>query len=392
MNPLLDVNANAAQAVLRPGMIDLGLGYPDPTLLPVEAIQRASQRVLADWGSVALEYGGNAGPGPLLAWLIAHFGALEHQEIAPDEIMVTGGISQCLDQLLHLYTQPGDVVLVESPTYHLGVRILRDHPLQLRPVACDDEGLCVDRLQEILAELHQQGKRARALYTVPTFNNPTGRSLSLERRKQLVDIAASEDLLILEDDAYRELNYDGPALPSLWSLARRGTVARMGSFSKTLAPGLRVGFLTAGREIIQRILDCGVLDSGGGHNHFVALQVAALCVNGDYAPQVAKLRAEYRLRRDALDVALRQHMPTGCTWQNPAGGFFLWLRLPNSLDSAALLPHANAQGVAYIPGARSHLDGGGRDFLRMAFTLFPSEQLAEAARRLGALLTEDGRR
>ena len=381
------INANAAQSVLRPGIIDLGLGYPDPTLLPTEAMLRASQRVLTDWGSATLEYGGNAGPGPLLAWLLNHLGELERQAIGPDEIMVTGGTSQCLDQLLHLFTEPGDVVLVESPTYHLGVRILRDHPVELLPVPSDDDGMRIDALQTVLAELHRQGKRARALYCVPTFNNPTGRSLCLERRRQLIDVAALENILILEDDAYRELNYDGPALPSLWALAaqmgRRSAVARMGSFSKTLAPGLRVGFLTAGREIIQRILDCGVIDSGGGHNHFVALQVAALCENGDYAPQVARLRDAYRTRRDAFDVALRAHLPTGCTWQVPLGGFFLWLRLPGGMDSAALLPIANANGMAFIPGARSHLDGSGHDYLRMAFTLFAESQLVEATRRLG---------
>lgn len=380
------LNANAAQAVLRPGIIDLGLGYPDPMLLPSAALLRASQRVLMDWGNATLEYGGNAGPGPLLDWLLNHLGELEQQAIAPDEIMVTGGTSQCIDQLLHLFTEPGDVVLVESPTYHLGVRILRDHPLALVPVPCDVDGMRTDVLQETLATLHRQGKRARALYCVPTFNNPTGRSLNLERRKQLVDIGAFENILILEDDAYRELNYDGLALPSLWSLAvqagQRDVVARLGSFSKTLAPGLRVGFLTAGRAIIQRILDCGVIDSGGGHNHFAALQVAALCVNGDYAPQVARLRAEYTARRNALNAALRLHLPDGCHWELPAGGFFMWLRLPDGMDSTLLLPHANAHGMAFIPGARSHLDGSGGDYLRMAFTLFSAEQLSEAARRL----------
>lgn len=385
------LNGNAAQSVLRPGVIDLGFGYPDPALLPVEALQRANQRVLKDWGSVTLEYGGNPGPGPLRTWLLAHLAELEGQAPAPDELMITGGISQCIELMLLLFTQPNDIVLVESPTYHLGVRILRDHPLQLLPVRSDEHGLSVDHLQETLVALRRQGKCARALYTVPTFNNPTGYSLSLERRRQLIDILALEDVLILEDDAYRELNYDGPALPSLWSLAvqmnlRRG-VARMGSFSKTLAPGLRVGFLTADRDVVQRVLDCGVIDSGGGFNHYAALNVAALCVNGDYPAQVARLREAYRRRRDALAGALRRHLPAGCAWSVPAGGFFQWVRLPDGMDSAALLPQAHANGVGYIAGKRSHLDGSGAEYLRMAFTLFPPDQLVEAAARLGRTIS-----
>jgi DNA-binding transcriptional MocR family regulator len=218
---------------------------------------------------------------------------------------------------------------------------------------------------------------------VPTFHNPTGACLAPERRRALVELAAEEGFLIVEDDVYRELAYDAPAPPSLWRLAPPGVVARLGSFAKTLAPGLRLGWITAHPADVARITGGGLLDSGGGLNHFTAVTVGAVCTSGDFDAQVARLRAAYRERRDALAGALREHLPPGCELQAPGGGFFQWVRLPAGLDAAELLPHAEAAGVAYIPGARFHLDGGGANTLRLAFSLYPPAELREAARRLG---------
>lgn len=374
------------QIVHRPGVIDLGWGHPDPALLPVAGLRRAAGEALDRYGAEALAYGSERGPGPLLRWLIAQIGAQEGRAPAADEILVTGGISHALDQVCTLLTRPGDVVLVELPTYHLAVRILREHPLELVPVPTDDDGLRLDALAATIADLRRAGRAPRFLYTVPTFNNPTGTSLSLERRRALVDLAAAERLLIVEDDAYRELTYDGPAPPSLWSLAPRGTVVRLGSFAKVVAPGLRLGFLTADAATVERFRGGGLLDSGGGINHFTANMVAAFCEAGGFAEQGDYLRATYRARRDALAEGLREHLPESCHWRVPAGGFFIWLRLPPGLDANDLLPRAIDAGVGYGPGPRFHLDGSGANAVRLAFGLYPPEQLAEAARRLGAVL------
>lgn len=374
------------QLALRPGLIDLGWGHPDPALLPVEAMRRAAQATFDRHGADALAYGADRGPGPLLAWLIERIGREEGRAPAPDEILVTGGVSQALDQLCTLCTRPGDVVLVESPTYHLAVRILRDHPLELAPIPFDLDGLHVERLAELLANMRLAGRRISFLYTIPTFHNPTGVCLSLERRRALVDLAAREGLLIVEDDVYRELAYDGPAPPSLWSLAPPGVVVRLGSFAKSLAPGLRLGWLTGGAGLVSRLAGCGLLDSGGGVNHFASLVVSELCTAGAFEAQGERLRAAYQARRDMLLEGLATSLPAGCTVAPPGGGFFVWVQLPPGSEAAALLPHAEAAGVAYLPGGRFHLDGTGQATLRLAFSLYPPDDLREAARRLGAVL------
>jgi DNA-binding transcriptional MocR family regulator len=374
------------QLVLRPGIIDLGWGHPDPALMPIEAMRHATAAALDVYGADALMYGADPGAGPLRSWLAERIGQREGRTPAPAEIMITGGSSHGLDQLCTLCTQPGDIVLVESPTYHLAVRILRDHPLELVPVPADQHGVQVEPVAATLAGLQREGRRARMLYTVPTFHNPTGASLSMERREALVKLAAEHNLLIVEDDVYRELAYDGDAPPSLWSMAAPGTVARLGSFAKSLAPGLRLGWLTADAALVRRIVGGGLLDSGGGLNHFTALAVAQMGMLGLFDEQVARLRATYRARRDALLDALMEYLPHGCTWTKPHGGFFVWVRLPEGTDAAALLPRAEAAGVSYVPGARFHLDGRGANTLRLAFSLYAEDDLREGARRLGRAL------
>ncbi|HET9221570.1 MAG TPA: PLP-dependent aminotransferase family protein [Roseiflexaceae bacterium] len=376
------------QMLQRPGIIDLAWGHPSPTLLPLAELQRAAVSMVERHGAAALAYGAERGAGPLLTWLHERINRLEGRALTPEEITTTAGNSDALDQICALWTQPGDVVLVETPTYHLAVRIMRDHPLDLVPVPADAAGLRVDALADTIAQLRRAGRRPRLLYLVPTFNNPTGASLSAERRRALVELAAAEELLIVEDDVYRELSYDGAAPPSLWSLAESGVVARLGSFAKTLAPGLRVGWLTGGAALVRRLVDSGLRDSGGGVNHFAAMVAAEFNVEGRFEAHVASLRAAYRARRDALLAGLAASLPAGCVVRAPAGGYFTWVTLPEGLDAKALLPRAEANGVSYLPGTRFHLDGGGASALRLAFSYYSEAELAEAARRLGAVIGE----
>jgi len=375
-------SAQILQLNIRPNIIELTWGHPASDLLPVGALRRAGVAALDQFGSDAMQYGHPAGPGPLLEWLAERIGRMEGRTPAMEEIMTTGGISLGLDQLLNRVAVLGDTVLVESPTYHLAVRILRDHQLNLVPVPTDADGLCVDELAQILARLKTAGVPPRALYLVATFNNPTGRSLAQDRRLALVKLAEAEGLLIIEDDVYRELAYDGPAPASLWSLAAPGVVARLGSFSKSLGPGLRLGWMTGGAPLVQSIVDSGLLDSGGGNNHYTALVVAALCAAGDYDAHLLTLRASYRARREALVSALQQHLPAAQV-RAPKGGFFVWVELPADTSSRDLLPYAEAAGMSFIPGSNFCLDGGGQNSLRLALSLYPPAEMAEAARRLG---------
>ena len=379
---MLDI-PQSTQLVLRPGFIELNWGQPDPALLPVEAVGRAAAAMLGKMGGDALSYGAASGAGPLLAWICDRIRQTEGQIVPLDEIVITAGNSDAVDQICTLFTRPGDVVLVESPTYHLALRIMNDHPVTLVPVPVDERGLQVDALAQTVQELKRQGRTVRLLYTIPTYHNPTGVCLSDDRRRALAALAAAEGFVIVEDDVYRELSYDGPAPASLWSLAPRGVVLRMGSFAKSLAPGLRLGWLNGSAEQMRRIADGGLRDSGGGINHFAAMAVGELCLSGDFDRQVDRFKSEYRRRRDALLEALAEHAPAGCGWTKPGGGFFIWLTLPEGLDAAALAPRAEAEGMTYIPGERFHLDGRGQNTLRLAFSLYPPEALAKAAERLG---------
>ena len=371
------------QLQLRPGIIELNWGQPDPELLPKEAVSSAAAAVLARVGGDALSYGAAAGAGPLLAWLRAHIAQTEPQAVAADEIAITAGNSDAIDQVCTLFTQAGDVVLVESPSYHLALRIMRDHPLRLVPVATDEHGLQVELLAQTVRDLQRAGSNVRMLYTVPTFHNPTGVSLSAERRLALVQLAQQAGFFIVEDDVYRELHYDAPAPPALWTLAPRGTVLRLGSFAKSLAPGLRLGWINGSAQQVRRLVDGGLRDSGGGVNHLTAMVAGELCTTGGFELYVQRFRNAYRERRNALLAALSEQMPAGCSWQVPAGGFFVWVTLPAGLDATALLPHAEAAGMAFIPGANFHLDGRGSNTLRLAFSLYPPQELVHAAQRLG---------
>jgi len=380
-SPLPDI-----QMSLRPGIIEFSWGHPDPALLPADGLLRATRVALEGDRPQALFYGAEQGPGCLIEQLCARLGRLESATPPPEQMMITGSTSQALDMLCTQLTQPGDVILVGSPTYHLALHIFRDHGLELIPVPGNDGGLRVDALEDVLAALERQGRRARLLYLVPTFNNPTGVTLGEERQRALVALAQRAGLIVLEDDAYRELWYDSPPPPPLYNLAPAGPVVRLGSFSKVLAPGLRLGWMLAAPEIVHRCTGSGMLDSGGGVNHFTAHVVAAFVAMGLLDQQVETLRESYRQRRDVLLDGLAAHLPEGCRWTRPGGGFFVWLRLPPGADGDALLPIAESEGVAYVPGARFCAGGGGEQYCRLAFTLLSLEELEEGARRLGAAL------
>ncbi len=381
MQPLPDL-----QLQLRPGIIELGWGHPDPALLPVADLAAAAAHALEAHGRDALAYGFEQGPGRLIEAVRQRLGRVEGSAPPPEALMITGGNSQALDMLCAQLSRPGDVALVEAPTYHLALRIFRDRGLRLAAVPGDERGMDVGAAGELLRRLRAIGQRVAFLYVVASFGNPSGVSLAPERRQALADLAARESLAVIEDDAYGELWYDAPPPAPLVSLAPGAMVARLGSYAKVLAPGLRLGWMQAPPELVRRCAGAGVFDSGGGVNHFTAHVVASLLEQGRLDAHVAGLRATWRSRRDALLGGLARHLPRNCFWQPPLGGYFVWVRLPPEIDAAALLPEAEAAGVAYLPGELFFAAGGGRSFLRLSFSLLPPEQLEEGARRLGATL------
>lgn len=376
-----------------PGVAQLTYGYPAVELLPAAALAHAAGSLVERHGPAALLYGFMQGPGPLLEWVAVHLSSTEGIDVEPAQVLISGGASQALDQICSLLTDPRDVVLVPVPTYHLAVSILREHPLVLLPVDAtgDDGALNIDALDDARNVARRNGLRVRMLYSIPTFANPSGATLTLADRQALVAWAEQTGVLLVEDDVYRELCYEGSAPPSLWSMARPGAVLRLGSFSKTVAPGLRLGWLLADAPTIERFVRSGLYDSGGGTAHFAALALETFLAQADYAAHLARARQGYRLRRDALLAALEQHMPPGCSWSRPQGGYFVWLRLPEGIDSAALQPLAQRHGVTYVPGSRFGLGLGFGEHLRLSFSFLSPAELADGARRLGAAIAEHRR-
>ncbi|NLE22696.1 MAG: PLP-dependent aminotransferase family protein [Actinobacteria bacterium] len=376
------------QNVLRDGFVEFAYGDPDPAVLPVELLREAADRLLRRSDAAgALAYGPDLGPRALRDAIVARSAEREGLGLGADQILVSGGNSQALGQVLTDLTRPGDAVFVEIPTYSLALGVLADHPVEVNGVPMDDAGLDVDALEEAVRRARGAGRRARLLYTVPTFHNPAGVSLALERRESLLELARREGLILVEDDVYRELVFEGQAPPALRALDPEAPVVRLGSFAKTLAPGLRVGWIDAPPELFEIVSADGVLESGGCVSQFSASLVAALLEAGVYDDHVVTLRRTYAARRDALAGALRKELPAGCSFTVPAGGFFLWVRLPRGLTASKLLPVAERHRVGLAPGHRFCIDGDDRH-LRLPFSLYDAASLAEGARRLAAAIGE----
>jgi DNA-binding transcriptional MocR family regulator len=373
---------------LRSGIVELKAGHPDLALLPAAGLMQATQVILEREAPQALSYGAEQGPDCLIQQLGGWLERMEGAKPPGEQMMITGGASQALDMLCLLLTRPGDIALVPSPTYHLGLRVLRDHQLELLSVPSDNEGLEVDALEETLKSLQGRQKQPRLLYLVSTFNNPTGITLDVERRKALAELARQFDLIIVEDDVYYQLWYDQPPPPSIYNLSGSESVIRLGSFSKILAPGLRLGWMMAAPQIVQRCIQSGVLDSGGGLGHYTAHVVAAFIELGLLDDHVETLRDKYLERRNLLVDALAEHLPEDCHWMTPQGGFYVWVRLPKEINSTVFLRTAEDAGVSYIPGVKFFAHGGGENYCRLNFTMVALNELAEGAYRLASALNK----
>jgi DNA-binding transcriptional MocR family regulator len=333
-----------------------------------------------------LAYGYEPGPGPLREWIAGHLASTDGGG-EPDEIFVTAGASHALALVCATLARPGDVVVVDSPTYHLAFGILRDQGVELVAAPVDGGGLDPCALDEQIAALRRRGRRVPLLYIVPTFGNPTGDSLPDDRRRELVTVARQADLTIVEDDTYRDMVYDGAAPPSLWRLGDGNAVVRIGSFAKTVAPGLRLGWVQGAPDMIGRLARLGYVHSGGGVNHTTALTMAAFGTSGAYREHLSAVRHSYATRRDALVAALRRS-PVHLDVPSPAGGWFIWLPLPVGRRAADVLATAERHGISFMPGSTFHVDGADDGHIRLSFSLLATTELEEAARRLGVALAE----
>ena len=364
----------------RPEVVSLAGGMPYTAALPLDAVAAAVADLVATRGPVALQYGSGQGD-PELRELICTVMALEGIEASPDDVVVTVGSQQGLDLVTRIFIDPGDVIVAEAPSYVGALGTFAAYEAEVVHVAMDDDGLIPEALEETLARV---GQRAKFLYTVPSFHNPAGVSLSRERRDVVLEIAKRHNILILEDNPYGLLGFDGEPQPALRAHTSDG-VLYLGSFSKTFAPGLRVGWVLAPHSVREKL----VLASEASllcPPNFTQFVVADYLRTQPWMDQVKVFRELYRERRDAMLDALADLFPAGATWTKPAGGFYTWVTLPEGLDSKAMLPLAVTARVAYVPGTAFYADDQGAANMRLSYCYPEPDRIREGVRRLAGVI------
>jgi len=370
-----------------PSVISFGGGLPSPEAFPVQELRRIFEELLREEGTPALQYGPTAGD-PLLQRALAERLASRGIPAEPQRILVTHGAQQGLELFARVVLDPGDLVLVTEPTY-LGIfTAMAVYEPTYHGVPTDEEGILTDVLEETLQALAADGMRPKCLYVVPTFHNPTGVTMSERRRRALVDLAATYELPIIEDDPYYDLRFEGDPVPPIASLDREGWVVYLGSFSKILAPGFRVGFVHGAEALIQRmsLAKQGVDLFTNGFGQRVAERYLSLGLLEEHLPRIRSL---YRWRRDVMLRAMEEHFPEGVAWTRPQGGMFLWVTVPEPVDTKALLPKAAAKGVIYVPGHGFFAGRPERNHMRLNYSFSSELDIKRGIDILASVLQEE---
>jgi len=366
---------------VRPEIISFAGGLPAPELFPVEAVRRAADSVLVSNGAGALQYGESEGFMPLREWIAAE---VQQRGIAAKatDVLVTNGSQQVLDLVGKLFLNRGDVVLTENPTYLAAVQAFQGFEAKFVPVPTDGSGLIPEALPELIRQ-HQP----KFLYTIPNFQNPTGVTMSVERRIALARIAAEHGLVVVEDDPYGKLRYRGTEIPPVKHWDETGCVIYASTFSKTIAPGLRLGWVVAPSEVFARLL---ILKQAADlHTSSFDQRVAyAFLTQNDQAVHLERIRHAYGERFDFMNERLRTEMPASYTWTQPEGGMFLWVTGPKELDALALLQRAVERNVAFVPGRDFFPGHDGSNYFRLNFSNASPERILEGMKRLGKLCHE----
>jgi len=361
----------------RPGIISMAGGLPSPDTFPIEAMRAATERVLRDHPHEALQYAASEGFGPLRDWVADH---LQAQGLSADasQVIITTGSQQGLDLVGKVLIDAGSPVAIEAPTYLGALQAFTPYEPELVTVPCDDDGPLPAQLDV--------AKGARFLYVLPNFQNPSGRCVSAPRRAQILQAAQSIGLPMVEDNPYGDLWFDTAPPPPLASSWPEGTVY-LGSFSKVLAPGLRLGYVIAPKPLVPKLLQAKQAADlhTPGFNQRIVHEVIR---DGFLSDHVPAIRARYKVHRDAMRAALERHMPPGCRWNVPVGGMFFWIEGPPSLDAIALLPRAVEHGVAFVPGAAFYADHPRLNTLRLSFVTVPPAQIERGIGLLAQALKE----
>ena len=369
----------------RPEVISLAGGMPYLSALPMETVAAAVAQMLATQGLTALQYGSGQGD-PTLREQILEVMALEGISAHADDIVVTTGSQQALDLVTRIFIDPGDVVLAEAPSYVGALGVFAAYQAQVAHVASDDDGLIPQALEERILGLQAAGERIKFLYTVPNFHNPAGTTLSLERRPQIIEICQRHAILVLEDNPYGLLGFDREPYAAMHTLSEDGVVY-LGSFSKTFAPGLRVGWALAPHAVREKLVmasESAILCPSA----YSQMTVSTYLATSDWMAQIKVYRELYRERRNAMIESLDTMLPQS-SWTHPDGGFYVWVTLPEGVNAKAMLPRAVTERVAYVPGTAFFADGTGQRNVRLSYCFPSPDRIREGVRRFAGVVQSE---
>jgi 2-aminoadipate transaminase len=379
--------AGAAFQSFPPGTVMLAGGMPDEDAFPLESLSKKAEAAILENGKVLLQYGQ---PKELTAWVADFMNREENTGLKPNNILLTCGSSHAISLACRAFIDPGDIILVEAPTFMGALRTFRNAEARCLEVPLGDDGMDVDALEAKLKELKEKGEKVKFIYTIPTFHNPGGVTLGLEGRQKMLDLAVEYDVMILEDDAYHSLHYSGDLPPSMIALdAQRGTnrVIHCRTFSKILAAGWRLGWIAAHPELINRIQ--GLKDDGATNllGSYVAFKFAK---DGELEEHIKKLVQVYKQKRDRMLAAMERYMPDGVHWTEPQGGFFVWVTLPEKVNVLEMLKKAVENQIVYVPGTICYAEGkGGKNQLRLSFSFVKLGEIEGSIRKLGELISAE---
>lgn len=370
----------------RPEIISLAGGLPDTSTFPADSFAALMRDIAYESLPQALQYGPTDG---FLATkrCIAEVMAAESMHVDLDDVLVTTGGQQVIDLVTKTFVDPGDVVIAEAPTYPGAVPVFSSYEADVRQIEMDRDGMRIDLLEETLDSLDRQGKIPKYIYTVPSFQNPAGVTMSLPRRKRLVEIAAEREIIVLEDNPYGLLRYEGEPLPTLFALDRGKYVIYLGTFSKIISPGIRLGWLVAPPPIHEKI-DLGKQAVDLCTSSLTQHMVLAYFAQGRWQEYVGSLAEIYRTRRDTMLEALAEFFPREAKWTKPSGGIFIWATLPDFIDTQDLLAKALSTNVAFVPGPAAYVDGRATSSMRLNFSGVTEDEIREGIKRIGSVIRQ----
>ena len=370
----------------RHAKYDFAVAYPDPDTLPLEGLADSLKVALEREGKDLALYPVSAGLPSLREWVAEKLARDRNMNVGVDDIVLTSGSGEAISMLIAALTDPGDVLLTEEYVYLGTLRAMRRFGADVRSVKCDDEGIIPEELDSTLAAVAAEGKKVKFIYTIPVFQNPLGWTMSLERKVKTLEIAEKYGVPVMEDDCYVDLRFEGEDVTSMHSMDDSGRVLYVGSFSKIVAPGMRLGYMVAPQEVIQRAMS---FKSGGGVNQFAALAVQEFAKDSMYS-HIQEQNDSLRVKRDAMLAALGENFGDAAQWSKPEGGLYVWLEMPEDIDLAALQEQSFNEGVGYYNGTMFSPEGRGANCARLCFGHPTAETVSEGVAELARIFERHG--